>query len=297
MGVTQFLNKPEYVLRPRQILRRLRQKISPPPKGMCQVELSWGESIFCDPSEVIGHAIASYGIYDLVVSECLYRLLEPGECAVDAGANIGHMAGVMAKRAGRRGRVVCFEASSVVYRTLKKNVERWRLNNAMALIEAQHLALSDSPGIVTLYLGSTESGNHGLASLEATGAGQMMETVESVSLDGFLGAGTPVGVMKIDVEGHELGVLKGARGLLTDRRIRDIVFEDHATYPSLVHRYLEEMGYVIFRLSRTLRHLVLSPPDSAKTEPVGVLPNYLATVSADRCRERLAAGGWKLLSA
>src|ERR1051326_7108633 len=79
-------NKPEYVFRPRQILRRFAIR----PKGAddtAEVLLPWGLPFRIRPQEVLGRAIWNTGVYDLAVSEALWRLTRPGETAVDAGAN------------------------------------------------------------------------------------------------------------------------------------------------------------------------------------------------------------------
>ena len=59
---------------------------------------------------------------------------------------------------------------------------------------------------------------------------------------------TRIDVMKVDVEGHELAVLKGASALLDRRAIRNIVFEEHGGAKSPVCLYLLSKGYKLFSL-------------------------------------------------
>jgi len=53
-----------------------------------------------DPQEALGNNIASQGLYELGVTETLWRLTESGDLAIDAGANIGYTASILGVRAG-----------------------------------------------------------------------------------------------------------------------------------------------------------------------------------------------------
>src|SRR5580704_10103514 len=80
--LNDYFNKPEYVFRPRQLLRRF----GPRPKGpddIAEVLLPWGLPFRIRPQEVLGRAIWNTGVYDLAVSEALWRLTDPGETVVD----------------------------------------------------------------------------------------------------------------------------------------------------------------------------------------------------------------------
>ena len=58
------------------------------------VHLPWGLQLRIDPRESIGSAVWRLGLYDLAVSETLWRLTSPGDLTVDVGANIGHMTSI-----------------------------------------------------------------------------------------------------------------------------------------------------------------------------------------------------------
>jgi hypothetical protein len=123
--------------------------------------------------------------------------------------------------------------------------------------------------------------------------------VQVARLDQILEPDIEVGVMKIDVEGHEFAVLQGAQSLLAQRRIRDIIFEEHGTYPTPAQVFLQSHGYTLYRLSRSfLRPLLLPDNDPRRWDehPVGVLRNYLATLDPDRARKRFTKPGWQVLA-
>ncbi len=83
--------------------------------------------------------------------------------------------------------------------------------------------------------------------------------------------------MKIDVEGHELNVLKGAEKFLKEKNILNIVYEDHLQFPSSVSDYLLAMGYNIFRIEKGNNNIFLADPLSASSISSWEPTNYLAT--------------------
>ncbi len=89
-----------------------------------------------------------------------------------------------------------------------------------------------------------------------------MVHVKVGTVDQLLSKGESIGVVKIDVEGFELEVLKGASQVFSEKRVRDCVFEEHRPYPTPVCSWFEERGYRLFRLHRSLLRPRLLDPDS-----------------------------------
>src|SRR6185369_9299739 len=138
--------KPHYLFRPSQGARRLLRWAFPSPPGPVLLTLPWGLPIEVDTREDIGRAIWSLGLYDLAVSETLWRLLAPGDLSVDAGANIGYMTSIMALRTGPSGSVLAFEPHPEVFRRLTENVLRFHRYPSLAAIETSPLALGEKNG-------------------------------------------------------------------------------------------------------------------------------------------------------
>src|SRR5205823_4777209 len=157
--------------------------------------------------------------------------------------NIGQMTGLMALRAGKSGKVIAFEPHPELFRELSANVDRWSAHPRIAPIILHAVALSDRCGTGQLRVTDYFAQNRGSASLvEGEGAGDTTSTLYEVPLrrlDETLESEERIGVMKLDVEGHELSVLQGAAGLLDARRIRDLVFEEQHGYPTAVTDLLE----------------------------------------------------------
>lgn len=285
-----FIDKPEYVFRPSQILRRvvypLRAK-----NATATLRLPWNASIVVRRDDVIGRSICTVGLYDLVLTETLARLIDYGEHTVDVGTNIGYATCVMAWRTGRTGTVTSFEPNATLFPILNTNLSNWEKYSKYAPISLHRVAVSDYDGEANLRVTPEFKTNCGTASLENEHGSVSIQRVPVVRLDTLFSGHAPIGMMKIDVEGHEGAVIKGAMELLSKKAIRDIVFEEHRPYPSASHRLLEEFGFRTYRLSRTLGSVLLCPP-SFDEPRVAALPNYLATLDPGRAEKRMAPAGW-----
>jgi len=137
--------------------------------------------------------------------------------------------------------------------------------------------------------------NRGLSSVAPIESADDGSHVAALTLDDTFSNGMSIGVLKIDVEGHELNVLQGAKQMLGARLVRDCVFESHEPYPSPVTNILEGYGYTVFRLVKEFRGPILTDSmdeiHRSKWEP----PNLVATSDPDRLRSRFATRGWSCL--
>ncbi|MBD1873990.1 FkbM family methyltransferase [Nodosilinea sp. FACHB-131] len=297
MGVISFINRPEYFFQPNQIVKRfkLNFKASPVPETF---NLPWGAKLNAFPGEVIGRSISAMGIYDLCVSETLWRIIDEGETCVDVGANIGYMTSLMAHRVGLRGKVIAFEPHPTIYQRLSNNVRSWSTEKNWTQIETSSLAISEQLGQAQLFIPTNFDLNQGTASLMLSSdevdcsTGQQL-VVETDTLDNLFNSLT-IELLKIDVEGHEINVLSGAEKLLGENRIRDIIFEEHRAYPNPVSEFLKEKGYSVYRVTKKFLKPDLVPPQAAGFHPWEP-PCYLATKDVDRVASRFKSLGWKCL--
>jgi FkbM family methyltransferase len=267
------LSKPHYLYRPAQIVRRLR--------GGSRARLPWGPSIAFDPDEAVGSSISRTGVYDLPVTEAIYRLLDPGELAVDAGAHIGYMTSAMLARGAR---VHAFEPHPETHEWLRANVASWDGH-----VQLHRLALSSSAGTGWLGAGAEFTSNSGVpALLERERSDIDCFQVELHRLDEFVTG--DVALLKIDVEGHEHAVLDGAPA-----GIRDVIFEEHDAPPTPTTELLRARGYRLYRVEPRLLGPRLRAQLGAPRRP-GTDPHaYLATLDPERTERRFRAPGWRCL--
>jgi FkbM family methyltransferase len=290
----QFMQRPEYFFRPSQAWRRLRRDSL---FARNEVRLAWGLPVEVYLASHIGHDIWNYGTHDRIVPEAICRLIDPGEQAIDIGANLGQNASMMALAAGRFGRVTAFEPGALAWSILTRNVEKWKDYNLAAIVPVRK-GVSSRSG--TALLRATE--DLGGFTLEDAPPGVLVQggpaaEIELTTLDAFLPEGEKAGLMKIDVEGHELAVLQGAGQVLANQRVRDIVFEDFQPQPSPVTRLLRGAGYSVFYL-----YPGWFSPKLVGVEESGPLlrqahsePNFLATANPQRALARFQPAGWKSL--
>ena len=108
MNLIHHLNRPEYIFRPRQICNRLLSPLQKKTNESKDVVLPWGAEfrVNANPSDTVSYSIWLKGIYDVSLTEIIWRLLVPGEIALDVGANIGHVTSLMASTVGTKGKVL-----------------------------------------------------------------------------------------------------------------------------------------------------------------------------------------------
>ena len=281
--------KPWYMYRPQQLLLRLVRGRTAGPRA---VRLPWGLPLHIDPRQVIGRSIWRTGVFDLLVSEALFRLVDEGDLVVDAGANIGYTCSILGLCAGRRGELLAFEPHPAVFRLLQVNTAGFQRSGRFASVHLYEAALGDHDGEAGLFLPDSFTDNDGAASIGVGSGGLGQVSVASVRLDTMLGD-RKVGLLKIDVEGCEEQVLRGAERALHAKTIRDILYEDFAGPTSAVSRLLAGCGYTLFRLERRMNGVLLLPIESSAKSEALEAPSYLATLCPERpCDGALwAAGG------
>jgi FkbM family methyltransferase len=170
----------------------------------------------------------------------LLTRLGPGDRAVDVGANKGAYLYWMRTAVGPGGSVLAFEPQPGLARYLEAVRERMGWEN----VSIRECALSDAPGTGTLHVPGWE--NSPGASLEAEVGGTPREVAVD-TLDRQLEGAGAVRLVKVDVEGHELAVFRGATRTLSTYRPA-LLFECEARHlggrsPHQVFAFLKGLGY------------------------------------------------------
>jgi FkbM family methyltransferase len=202
------LCKPEYLLQPRYLARRiLGRRRAADDHGMFVLPLPWGLSMAVRELDTLAQAIDRLGVYDLVVTETIWRLIRPGDTVLDVGANVGCMSLAMAARLEKRGRVFAFEPHPGLFGELSSNVEAARKRFPGVDVRVFREAVSDSAGTASLHIPVDFAARRGLAYLgHGVGAPVATEQIEVSTrrLDDHASElGGSIALMKIDVEGHE----------------------------------------------------------------------------------------------
>jgi FkbM family methyltransferase len=172
----------------------------------------------------------------------LRAALSPGDGAADVGANKGAYLHWMRRAVGPSGRVFAFEPQPGLARYL----EAVRRGMGWQNVLVREVALSDGAGRRTLHVpGRENSPGASLEKVDEPSAGRDRE-VEVDTLDHQLD-GARIALLKVDVEGHELAVFRGAVRTLSEHG-PTLLFETEARHlsgrsPHEVFSFLSGLGY------------------------------------------------------
>ncbi len=173
------------------------------------------------------------------------QVVKPGDTVLDIGANWGVHTLCLALLVGSSGRVHAFEPHPVVIEELRWHVTRNRLRQ----VTVHPHGLGDSDGAIPFVLGENSKTSHMAATGEETPANRLVE-VPCRTLDGTVNteAIQSITLIKIDIEGGEGKVLRGA--INTIERFRPhLIVELHSPEQDLeVARLLTQWGYQLRRV-------------------------------------------------
>jgi FkbM family methyltransferase len=166
-----------------------------------------------DPLDSLG--LRSNVPFEPEVVRSLQTLVDPGSTVLDIGANIGYFTAYMSKLVGANGTVHAFEPEPKNFALLQRNI---KINNIQNVV-FHPFALGDKEVIGSLHLSNFNGGMHRL--YDSICCSDSVVEVPVVKLDTLFAPGQ-VSVIKIDVEGFEPFVLKGAESLIKGQNIKII---------------------------------------------------------------------------
>ncbi len=192
-----------------------------------RVNTAYGECWFYGKDSYIGKSLYHYGEWS--GEECTKIVSLCGDVNLDVGANIGYFSMAMP------GTVVAFEPQPNLFDLLKKNV-------AGKNVACLPYALSDSYRIAPMArVRYGDTYNYGGIGLDTTSSLGSIK-VQCVTLDSL---GLKPDFIKIDVEGHELSVLKGAADTINECSPILYVEDDRDDKRYELRKYIEYLGYKI----------------------------------------------------
>lgn len=182
------------------------------PDGSMLTQTIHGVKFFVDPDDlIITPQMVVYRQWEADLSQIFRRFCTPQTVLVDVGANFGYFTILGANLIGNTGdgRVFAFEPNPKLAALVRRNIE---INWSMAPINFIEAAVADFAGEVSLHIPAGHGANASLSAPEEMDC--IKQTVPVTSLDAALPTDLQVDLMKIDVEGHEAGVLRGAKGVI-----------------------------------------------------------------------------------
>jgi FkbM family methyltransferase len=157
----------------------------------------------------VGRALFIYGEYNGLERDFLIGLVAPGNVVVEVGANIGSHTVALAKAAGPAGKVHAFEPQRACYSLL----ETQSALNGLENIHAHRCGVGRAKGRLSMpRMNYGDIGNFGALELTPNKTPRS-EDIDVVTLDDML-ADSACALIKIDVEGMEEDVIRGAVGVI-----------------------------------------------------------------------------------
>jgi FkbM family methyltransferase len=213
-----------------------------------RLEMEPRVSLLLDPADFIDRRIFLNGDWERGLWSWMESHLTPGGSFVDIGAHMGVHSLRAAKAVGDNGRVVSIEPNPVTAARLRANIAASGWRN----MEVRQVACADAAGKLKLFAGGPA--NTGTASLSREnalgwgGGGQSFE-VDVVTLDEILKTSplTRIQVIKIDTEGAETRILRGAGETLRKHRPA-IVLETVEEHLHNMNSSLQELEALLLSL-------------------------------------------------
>jgi FkbM family methyltransferase len=205
--------------------------------------VSGGFRISVDTSEAMGRVLVATGVWEPHVTAVFKRLLLPGDVCVDVGANTGYFTLLAAKLVGPTGRVYALEPAPDTFAALLANLDLNGCSNAIPL----QVAAGDAQGEVLFDDQPRGMGIRSRVRPEGTdgGSGTMVRVpvrdIPSLLDDEAIDR---LRLVKIDVEGYEVEVLRGLETLFDTGARPAVLIEIHL---EVVRPALE----LLVRLSRS----------------------------------------------
>lgn len=194
--------------------------------------------------DIVQRIILTHGMfYEAGDLRKVLQHIRPGAVVGDVGANIGNHTVFFSRIAGA-AEVHAFEPMRTTFRTLARNVEI----NHLTGVRAHNVALGSREA--TARIQSFKSSNIGATRIEIeAGARYPVRTLDSFALQ-------RLDFLKIDVEGHAIEVLDGARDTLA--RLRPLIWIE--LWPQLGElepgdRMLRSLGYGLHTTLNAANHL------------------------------------------
>jgi FkbM family methyltransferase len=248
-----------------------------------------GGEVLAPLGDFVGRAAYFSGDLDRKVTWICSRLIRPGDTVMDVGANIGIVTVCMANLVGDSGHVHSFEPNPWLIQLLRQVIQR----NQLHTVKLHPIAVGSQHGQLKLRVPTSNAGAASLVRNEDMPDCKVV-TVPVRPLSAIVAQESirSVRLIKIDVEGYEMEVFRGARELFQSVRPDAILFElnEHGIEVVRDHpliKMLLEYDYALLAIPRSLIHMRLNRVDlDGEGKLVG--NDFLAVARGDQYRDILA---------
>ena len=227
-----------------QLRRRVGTRFLPRVQAWVQIQSGLSQGLWMHlrlPRE----AIIWRGEHEPEVQNAILAGVRPGAVVYDIGANVGTMALGAAQLVGNLGMVIAFEGDPENIERLREHSTRNGLEDRLRVVHAAVWSRTATDGI-GFRRGAPSRSQGGVeadGNRPVLGSGEVIN-VPAVTLDDFVAAGEPPPqLLKIDVEGGEYEVLRGANTLFARERPLLIAEVHHQGAAEQITAWLTEHQY------------------------------------------------------
>ena len=240
----------------------------------------YGQKMLVDTRDIsLAPHILLDGYWEKWITNVFLESVRPGMNVVDVGANIGFYSLLAAKNIGNDGQLTCFEANPELAEIVFDNIA---INGYMSNTTVVSKAAFSESTTLEFNIYNKFMGSSSLWADEAATALFQDEIrtikVEAISLDEYFPKGHKIDFIKIDAEGAEPYILKGARRILNENKSIQVLMEFstvmiQAAYGSVEDYYQEikSYGFEIYRINPDSTLQALSQDEAVKTAHCDVL--------------------------
>jgi len=216
-----------------------------------------GERIQLNLDDRLPMQLFYHGLYEVEKYKAKFfcNFVKEGDVVLDVGAHIGYYTLLAAVRVGDSGHIHAFEPVSKIFERLSRNISINKITN----VTLNRIAVSDKCGKISIFV--ADNTNTGKSSLfRMLNFSGVIEDVDSITIDKYLEqkAVEKVHLVKIDVEGNELAVLKGMTHMLSVQNppcllveVNDKNLRMANTSSYEMFAYLKNYGFLPYKISES----------------------------------------------
>lgn len=202
----------------------------------------------------VDETIALTGVWEKTVSEQLTRYIKPGNTFVDIGANVGYHSLFVASLLNGTGSVHAFEPIPHLCKQINSSIKK----NVFSNVHIYQIGLGEKDLEIPLYIRDENMGGSSIFEFPELNLVKPSSTTEIniKSLDEVIKEEPKIDLIKIDVEGYEFEVLRGARKTL--KKYHPVIFlefspifykSDYKSKATEFVSYLKDFGYVFLDMN------------------------------------------------
>lgn len=229
------------------------------PHRSLRVNLKDGRKLWVNLTTGMQETVFFHGEFEVPITEMTRELVDVGDTCLDIGANYGWYTTLFASVVKESGQVHSFEPVPVTFAELKRNHE---LMGSPANVKINNVAVGDEPGTITLNFFEGEPTGHASIATKGAAPSDSFEC-EMITVDSYLEKNQirKVDFVKVDIEGAELMMLKGAKSLFANGKLPIILMEmalaqssNFGYLPNDLIQFIAEYGEYDFFKVEELHH-------------------------------------------